>query len=144
LQYRLAKFQIDDVIETNVICFGTPMAKDLAQCKPGMDRGREIFSEMIKIMRPKVLIVHGVGTAKELRRALFGEIAKSAFPKPATKKDGGVLEQRVPKLISHEPYKRMVLFIPSLAPPRWDFWKDWAPSHLEKACSTVRAFLDED
>jgi hypothetical protein len=68
LRKGLANLRIDDVIETNVICYSTPMSKDLthARHQGGKEAGRAIFLEILWMIRPIVLIAHGVATKKEL------------------------------------------------------------------------------
>jgi len=71
LRKGLANVGINDVIETNVICYSTPMSNALAYAKNqgGKAAGRKIFWEILGIIRPIILIAHGAGTTKELRRA---------------------------------------------------------------------------
>jgi hypothetical protein len=139
LRSGLAELGIDDVIETNAICFGTPMAIDLADetNKDGRKRGIKLFYEILRIIRPKILIVHGAGTAKALRGVLSPQI-----PKPASKQTDGVSCARVAMQSTGKPYAPMVFVIPSLAPPRWNAWQNWAGPHLAETCSLTHKFLD--
>ncbi len=54
------------VLETNVVCFSTPMSADLTN---GQRRvGTEIFEWVYNRIAPKVIVVHGAGAAKDLAR----------------------------------------------------------------------------
>ena len=76
LQENLAREGLDDVVETNVICYSTPMSSDLTQSEKAA--GRQIFEEILAIIRPEVLIAHGAGTAKELGRVLSKQLPAEA------------------------------------------------------------------
>ena len=52
LQENLAREGLDDVVETNVICYSTPMSSDLTQSEKAA--GRQIFEEILAIIRPEV------------------------------------------------------------------------------------------
>ena len=54
------------VLETNVICFSTPMSSDLTSDQ--RSHGREIFEWLLERIAPKVIIVHGSAAAKELSK----------------------------------------------------------------------------
>ena len=75
LPENLAREGLDDVVETNVICYSTPMSSDLTSEKAA---GRQIFREILAIIRPEVLIAHGAGTAKELGRVLSKQLPAEA------------------------------------------------------------------
>jgi hypothetical protein len=137
---RLAKRDINDIIETNVICYATPKSKDLKQPEHqgGKEAGIAMFLEILGIIRPIVLIVHGVGTKKELEQLLWMEL-----PTAASKQADRVSRKRVCMRVWGERYEPMVFVIPSLAKPRWSHWQEWAPRHLDELCSEVRKFLDD-
>jgi hypothetical protein len=52
------------VLETNVICFSSPMSSDLSPDQ--RSRGREVFAWILARILPDVIIVHGSGAAREL------------------------------------------------------------------------------
>lgn len=135
LRNRLAKRGICDVLETNVICYAAPMGKDLAQ--DGKAAGRPIFLEILRIIRPIILIAHGVKTRKKL-----GRVLSTKLPAAASNQADGVSCARVHTQPRGESYAPMVFVIPSLAPPEWNKWKNWAPPHLDQLCELVRKFLD--
>jgi len=54
------------VLETNVVCFSTPMSADLTACQRRL--GRSIFKWLLDRIEPKVLIVHGRGAAKDVMK----------------------------------------------------------------------------
>jgi len=121
LRECLAGEGIVDVVETNVICYGTAMGRNLAhlQNPGGRSRGRELFREILTIIRPRVLIAHGAGTTKEL---------------------GRVLSEKLPAVgVSYVP---SVFVIPSLAPPKWNVWQKWALPHFAELSVQVRKSLE--
>jgi hypothetical protein len=72
----LRKHDVSAVLETNVICYSTPMSADLRKLvhEGGAKRGEEIFSAIYALIRPKVIISHGTDTAKRLGRYLGNEL----------------------------------------------------------------------
>lgn len=54
------------VLETNVICFSSPMSSDLTRGQ--RSHGRDIFKWLLTRIPPKVIIVHGSGAAHELSK----------------------------------------------------------------------------
>jgi len=83
---KLANAGCDSVIETNVICYGTRKKKclRLSKHRDGKELGIKIFLNLVKEIRPKAIIVYGVGVCKEFRRALK---LSSPLPYPPDKKD---------------------------------------------------------
>ena len=138
LNKMLLAERIEKIIETNVICYSTPMSSDLGSHAHtgGKEAGREIFLELIRTIRPKVLIAHGEGTKKELERVLG--VKAPALPENG---DGAVcsVHQQVAGLGA--PYDPMIIFVPSLAPPKWNSWSNWAPAHLKAVASQASKFL---
>lgn len=140
LREGLASRGVSDVIETNVICYSTPMSSDLAHAKNqgGKALGREIFCEILGIIRPIVLIAHGAGTTKVLGRVLCTKL-----PSPASTQAAGVSCARVRTQLRGESYAPTVFVIPSLAPPKWNGWQKWAQFHLANTCAQACKFLDD-
>lgn len=123
----LAGHACGEVLQTNVVCFSTPMSSDLRHHPDGVDQGREIFRILFSEIRPRVMIAHGAGTARELNR-MFG------FPRtgpPST-----------PEQVSRSEHDGTELVvIPSLAPPAWNRWSGWAGEHMERVAQHVAAVL---
>ena len=140
LREYLAREGLTDVVETNVICYSTPMSSDLTEMKNkgGKVVGRQIFEEILAIIRPKILIAHGAGTAKEL-----GRVLSTQLPAAASNQADDVSCSRVDTHLRGESYAPIVFVIPSLAPPRWNVWQKWAEPHLAETCAQVRKFLDD-
>jgi hypothetical protein len=129
LVWKLAQHGVRDILETNVICYSTPMSADLWQRDHygGAARGRDLFQGLLHIVRPKVLIAHGRGTTKELERVL-------GHPLPVPPEEPSEpLQSRVGELV--------VFVIPSLAPPGWNKWSSWAQGHLDLVCRLVADHL---
>jgi hypothetical protein len=139
LRAKLAREGIHDVVETNVICYSTPMSSDLTEekNKGGKAAGKQIFEEVLAIIRPKILIVHGAATAKEL-----GRVLSARLPSAATNQADGVSCTRVQTDLRAHGYAPTVFVIPSLAPPRWNAWQKWAEPHLAETCTKVRKSLE--
>jgi hypothetical protein len=117
------------VLETNVICYSSPMSADLRNAgdRGGKEAGMRIFTALLRAIQPRVIIAHGTATRVDLEK-----IVGTSLPKPphgfqdevATKEvalPGGASERRT-----------LVFVIPALAPPGWNKWSSWAPSYLEK------------
>jgi hypothetical protein len=140
LRKGLANVGINDVIETNVICYSTPMSNALthAQHQGGKAAGSKIFWEILGIIRPIILIAHGAGTTEELRRVLS---LPATLPPAASNQAQGVSCVRVCTRLRGHSYSPIVFVIPSLAPPKWNNWQRWAPAHFAKTCAQARKFL---
>lgn len=136
LRENLAREGLTDVVETNVICYSTPMSSDLT--KSGKAVGGQIFEEILAIIRPKILIAHGAGTAKEL-----GRVLSARLPAAASNQADDVSCAHVHAHLRGESYAPIVFVIPSLAPPAWNVWQKWAEPHLAETCAQVRKFLDD-
>jgi len=109
---------VTQVLETNVICYSSPMSADLRLDKHagGARRGEEIFRYLLAAISPKVMVVHGSGAAKSLCRVL--EI--SSIPEP---KDPSEIHSLLVNGL-------LVVAIPSLAPPAYNRWHKWADNYL--------------
>jgi|NGEPerStandDraft_6_1074524.scaffolds.fasta_scaffold127555_1 hypothetical protein len=135
----VANVGINDVLETNVICYSTPMSSDLAHKthQGGKAAGRAIFFALLEIIRPAALIAQGARTNKELARVLCTDL-----PSPPLHQADGVTRARIHAQLRGEAYAPMIIAIPSLAPPKWNAWQKWAQPHLAEVCSEVRKFLE--
>ena len=129
LTAKLRAGGVTNVIETNVICYSTPMSSDLrsVENKGGTERGTEIFRTIFDFIKPRVLVVHGAGSAKDLGR-LLGTVL------PA--------EPTLPEVTARATVNGTAIWvIPSLAPPRWNSWIRWADQHLDLVCRQVTRHL---
>lgn len=117
------------VLETNVVCYSTPMSNDLRlpQHKGGSIRGSDIFRALLHFIQPKVLIAHGSGTRDTLTQFL-------RFPLPTP--PASITEAR-PVMVG----ALKVFVIPSLAPPQWNQWKNWAEPYLTNVAKAVASAL---
>ena len=126
---KLADVGITEVLETNVVCYSTPMSSDLRSREHlgGKERGTEIFRTLLEVVKPKVLIAHGAGAAKDLSTLL-----ETPLPSVPT----------VPGMTARATAGDMAVWvIPSLAPPKWNSWMRWADEHLDFVCREVAAHL---
>lgn len=107
------------ILETNVICYSTPISADLGlvQHIGGKAKGTEIFCTLMEFIQPPVLIAHGAGTIKDLSKILRHEIS-SANAEPG-------------KPVSIKVGNTTIFPVRSLAPTEWWQWHTWAWSHLE-------------
>jgi hypothetical protein len=116
-------------LETNVVCYATPMSSDLRrpEHRAGAERGAEVFRALLERVRPDALLVHGEGVRKQLSRSLgttLPEPARAAADEPAKKRVAG-------------DWDLDVYVIQSLAPPAWNRWSGWAPEHLARLAGEV-------
>lgn len=127
--YLLESAGVHQLLETNVICFSTPMSRHLAQAAnhEGASNGSEIFGYLLKYIKPRILIAHGEGTCKELSKIL-----NVSFP-PLPKAANDVISLTVENMV--------VYVIPSLAPPKWNSWQRWADEHLGYVSAEVAKIL---
>lgn len=125
----LAVEGISRVLETNVVCYSTPMSSDLRlpQHKGGSIRGIEIFCALLHFIQPTVLIAHGSGTRDTLTQLLGSPLPAP----PASMSDAQHVMVGALK----------VFVIPSLAPPQWNQWKNWAEPYLIKVAKAVASAL---
>ena len=125
----LASHGVDRVLETNVICYSTPMSEDLrlTDHAGGSARGTEIFQTLFRRIRPRVLVAHGSGTGQSL-----GALLGVKLPAPPS----GPSDLQ-PTLVGG----CLIFIIPSLAPPKWNQWCKWAPQHLAKVAEACAGAL---
>jgi hypothetical protein len=132
---RFSDLGVYDVIETNVVCFSSPMSPDLAgpEYAGGKQVGSEIFRVLMHEMRPRVLIAHGSRTRRSLEKVL-GVTMPTA---PGAKSDG----VRQALVRGRDGWVGNVVCIPSLAPPAWTKWCSWAPGYLDEVCKAAVSAL---
>ena len=125
----LAAEGITQVLETNVICYSTPMSSDLRlpNHRGGAVRGTEIFLALLHFVKPKVLVVHGSGTRDTLVKLL-----KAPLPAPSITNN-----DPVPSVIG----EMSIFVIPSLAPPQWNHWHTQASPYLAKVAIAAASVL---
>lgn len=129
LRGLLLQAGVDSVLETNVICYSTPMSAELAMPghSGGRGRGTEIFRILIEAVQPPVLIVHGAGAIKDLSKVLSYNL-----PLPCAEPG---------KPISARVGNTTVFVVRSLAPTEWWQWHGWAWSHLQLVAEEVADLL---
>lgn len=129
---------VTEVLETNVVCYSTPMSADLSRPEHdgGRRQGTEIFASLLDMVRPPVLIAHGSGTHRHL-----GRLLGVALPDSPESAEAGVTAARVHAHLAGRPFDTTVFVIPSLAPPAFNRWASWAPVYLRAMASAVAAHL---
>ncbi len=139
LHEMLASEGLTNVLETNVVCYSTPMSSDMpsAEHHGGKAAGRAIFETVLTLIRPPILIVHGVRASREL-----GHVLGQTLPPAAADQEAGVSSICARARWPSDPYAPKVFVIPSLAPPAWNVWSRWAPSHLTTLCVQVSDALN--
>lgn len=129
LRGLLQQLGASEILETNVICYSTPMSADLAMSKHsgGRVRGTEIFCTLLESVQPPVLIAHGARTIQDLSKVLgYGLPAPNAGPdRPVSVRVGSTT----------------VFLVRSLASPEWWKWHTWAWSHLELVAKEVATLV---
>lgn len=130
----LAQRGIHDVLETNVVCYSTPMSRHLAKAvhAGGVKKGEEIFHTLLSTIQPLVLIVHGQGTTTSLSGSL-----DILLPAPPLTPDKVVCTR-----IYLGDYSPLVVVIPSLAMPAAAIWSGWRSEHLALVADQVAAELE--
>ncbi|MEO2054551.1 MAG: hypothetical protein ABGX83_04495 [Nitrospira sp.] len=119
------------ILETNVICYSTRMSADLwlKTHTGGGKRGEEIFRFLLETIKPKVLIVHGIGASNNLA--------------PILGVDLGNVPCSIDDLRLNDCGGMLVVVIPSLAPPEFSKkWSRWAPAHMTKVAKAVARHLE--
>jgi hypothetical protein len=125
---RLARLGVRDVLETNVICYSSPMSADLRldSNAGGAARGGELFLYLIDAIDPRVMIVHGAGAEKQLSKILRAPLG------------GEPTTADVVRYVNVG--SRAIVTIPSLAPPAYNKWCSWADAHFDAVAQFVAAY----
>jgi hypothetical protein len=92
-----------------------------------LPQNTEIFQALLHFVKPKVLIAHGAGT-----RDTLGKLLGASLPAPPA-------GNSKPRAAIAEDMK--IFIIPSLAPPKWNHWHDWAEQYLAKVAKAVASAL---
>ena len=135
LSERLKKEGVFKILETNVLCYATPRKCDLPESKhPGRKkRGEEIFRFLLKTVKPRVLIVHGMDAVKDLQRHLRKHWnMQTELPMPPSKPG---------EPCAKEVNGMMIFAIRSLALPEWNKWQEWADRYLTAVAKDVARVL---
>lgn len=125
LTRRLEELGVPEILETNIICYSTPLSSDLSlpAHAGGRERGQEIFRALLHFIQPAALIVHGIGASRKLAKLLGTEL-----PSPP----------ETPTEIQRKKTSQGTVFVvPSLAPPAYNKWLRWAPSYLDRVAHAV-------
>ena len=126
---KLTKAGVNSILETNVVCYGG--RKDhlgFREHHGGKARGMEIFRNLVEVIRPKAILLHGKGVCDEFRHSFN----LSLLPDPPDTKD---------KFVQINLDLKTELFvIPSLALPGF---RNWPPFPLESFCNWADEYLDE-
>lgn len=122
---ELAKVGVTEVIETNVICYSTPMSDDLRLKvhAGGAKRGEDIFRYLLNSINPRILIVHGA----DATRKLAGVLGAALSDPPNAENEVSCSE-----VSGH-----LVVVIPSLAPPAFNKWSSWSSGHFKNVAKRV-------
>lgn len=122
---------VTEILETNIVCYSTPVSSDLHQTqhRGGRDRGDAIFRALLHWGNPSIFIAHGSGT-----RNRFGTILRMELP-PCT--EGIAVESA-----SFEGKRFRLLLIPSLAPPAFNDWHSRQPDCLTAVADKVAWMLN--
>lgn len=122
---------VDRILETNVICYSSPMSADLAlpEHSDGRSAGRAVFSLLLRSIRPRVLIAHGAGTVHDLSKMMGASLpAPAQRPGPPPSVVLGTMT---------------IITLPSLALPAWNRWHSWADEHLKSAAAIAAVALQQ-
>ena len=119
----------EKLIETNAVCFSTPNAEDLKRPsnKLGLEKGVDIFRELVRIISPKVAIVHGSGTVK-----MFKKYHGISLPDPP--QDSFQIRRKAVG-------STMFIVIPTLGAPAVNKWHSWRSSYLQSLAGEVATLV---
>lgn len=117
------------VLQTNVVCYSTPMSADLSQSRHtgGFERGTVIFETLFDTIRPAAIVAHGAGTVEDLSRVMRAGLP--ALP--------AELQPPVAMRLARSGWDTTVFLTNSLAPPAYNRWMSWAWDYLESVAGLV-------
>ena len=129
LAARLNQRNIHNILETDVVCYSTPIGADLRKRANagGARKGEEIFRYLLAEIAPTVLIVHGVGSVQHTSRIL--KIDRLKVPHSTN------------EIFDVQTEQHLVIPIPSLAPPAFNRWSSWSDGYLDKVADRTREKL---
>lgn len=113
----LERHGVRGALETNVICYSSPMSSDLqnADDRRGKEAGMRVFAALLRAIRPRVIIAHGTATRVDL-----GKIVGTSLPKPPRGPLDEVATDEVALPGAASEPRTLVFVIPALAPPGWN------------------------
>ena len=126
---RLNQRNIHNILETDVVCYSTPMSPDLRKPEHagGARKGEEIFRYLLAEIAPIVLVVHGARSVKSISRIL--KMDRLGVPRSAD------------EICDVQTEQHLVVPIPSLAPPAFNRWSSWSDVYLDGVANRVREKL---
>ncbi len=126
LSCRLYQRGVYNVIETDVICYSTPLSSDLRGPRHvgGSRKGEEIFLYLLQEIVPAALVVHGVGAVKRISKILGSE--RIRIPESAD------------EVCDIEIGRHLIIPVRSLAPPEFNKWSSWSSGYLDGVADRVR------
>ena len=129
LAARLNQRNIHNILETDVVCYSTPIGADLRKRAHagGARKGEEIFRYLLAEIAPTVLIVHGAGSVQHISRIL--------------KMDRLKVPRSTDEIFDVQTEQHLVIPVPSLAPPAFNRWSSWSDGYLDKVADRVREKL---
>ena len=129
LAARLNQRNIHNILETDVVCYSTPISADLRKQADagGAIKREEIFRYLLAEISPTVLIVHGAGSVKHISRIL--EMDRLKAPRSTD------------EIFNVQTERHLVIPVPSLAPPAFNKWSSWSDGYLDKVADRVREKL---
>ena len=136
----LERESVVKVLETNVICYATTTtSKHLRrdEHQGGESRGREVFSVVLDVIRPKALVVFGADATKDLGKALSAPGRKVKLLPPVHDPEFKLRPESAKTAWGEV----NVLAIPSLAPPAWNKWSRQADAAFPVIARTVAEIL---
>lgn len=128
-----AALGVSETLETNVVCYATPMSANLAEPEHagGTAHGTALFRELVDIIRPPILIAHGSRT-----RRMVGKLLGAEMPSVPSAVDPWTWGQRRATAFDGD-YAPVVYVIRSLAPPAWNRWSGQADACFKALSADV-------
>ena len=129
LTARLKQRNVHSILETDVVCFSTPLGRDLRQSAnvAGAKNGEEIFRYLLTAIAPKALIIHGAGSVKRASRILS--------------MNGLCVPSSADEICDVQTSQHVVIPIPTLAPPGFNMWSSWSEEYLDRVADRVHDYL---
>lgn len=123
---RLNRQGVQDVMETDVICYSTRMSRDLRNPShaSGARKGDEIFRYLLEQIMPPVLIVHGVGAGKRVVGILGIDLLK--------------IPQNADEVCEIQTDRHLIIPIPSLSPPAFNLWSAWSGELTDRVAARIK------
>lgn len=133
----LGVYGIHDVVQTNAVCYATQDSECLKHPEhaEGLLAGRATFQEVLRYVRPRVVIIFGSNSVSHLRAGTTGPLKRVESCRIKAPHDpcerSFVLDSWTPTVIS----------IRSLSPPGYNQWQKWSAAHLASVAERVRSLL---